>query len=411
MASNFSNEKRDESRVDDDAGLRKLVDDLRRSGKFALDTEFVSEATFEPVLCLIQVASEDRIAAIDSLAIDDLGPLWELVLDPSVEIVMHASGEDLRIIKILTGQTPMHVYDVQLAAGLVGHAYPLSLGNLVYQVLGVSLPGGETRTDWRRRPLSSAQIRYALDDVRHLLRVREELAARLQSLGRSEWAVEEMRAHSRTIDLRAEDTERWRRLSGLSALSRRGLEAARRLYDWRAEESKSANRPVKQFLRDDLLVAIAKRQPTSRKELEALRDFNRPHLLARGADVLRLIAEAKSVPDAELPGPNSRSDDRFGQSMLISLLSAALARTCIESDVAPSLAGSAQDIRELVRWKIEGSPKDSPPELLQGWRGQICGKTLLDVIEGKLILRVADLESEIPILVEPRQTTHPHTGS
>jgi ribonuclease D len=403
MPVDHPNERSDDSRVVDAAGLRGLVGDLRRSGRFALDTEFVSEATFEPVLCLIQAASADRIAAIDALALDDLGPLWELVLDPSVEIVMHASGEDLRIIKILTGQTPMHVYDVQIAAGFAGHAYPLSLGNLVHQALGVSLPGGETRTDWRRRPLSSAQIRYALDDVRHLLEVHEVLAARLDSLGRSAWALEEMKLHSKEIDLRAEDSERWRRLPGLSSLSRRGLEAARRLYEWRAEESKAANRPVKQFLRDDLLVAIAKRQPGSRKDLEALRDFNRPHLLSKGVDVLRIIAEAKSVPDADLPSPNNRSDDRFGQSMLISLLSAALARTCIENELAPSLAGSAQDIRDLIRWKVEGSRADRKPDLLKGWRGEICGKTLLDVIEGKSILRVADLESEIPILVEPRE--------
>src|SRR4051812_39616115 len=131
--------------------LRELVAHLRQSGRFAFDTEFVSEETFEPVLCLIQVATASRLAVVDPLKVGDLGPFWDAVVDPSLEIVMHAAGEDLRICKLKTGKVPRRVFDVQIAAGLVGFGYPLSLGNLAHQALKVSLLGGETRTDWRRR--------------------------------------------------------------------------------------------------------------------------------------------------------------------------------------------------------------------------------------------------------------------
>src|SRR5262245_26512487 len=118
------------------AQLEDLTRHLRSAGRFAFDTEFVSEDTFEPVLCLVQVATASRLAVIDPLEVRDLGPFWDAVLDPGVSVVMHAAGEDLRICKFRTGRLPDRVYDVQIAAGLVGFGYPLSLANLVNQTLG-----------------------------------------------------------------------------------------------------------------------------------------------------------------------------------------------------------------------------------------------------------------------------------
>src|SRR3954468_16277029 len=159
----------DESLIATPGQLRELVDHVREAGRFGFDTEFVSEDTFEPVLCLIQVATRERLAVVDPQAVGDLAPFWGLVHDPAIEVVMHAAGEDMRICLLRTGAVPRRVFDVQIAAGLVGYSYPLSLVNLVFQALRVSLPGSETRTDWRRRPLSPGQLRYALDDVRYLL--------------------------------------------------------------------------------------------------------------------------------------------------------------------------------------------------------------------------------------------------
>ena len=255
--------------------MNGLLEHLRSCGRFAFDTEFVSEDTFEPVLCLIQVATRERLAVIDPLAVHDVRPFWELVCDPSLEVVMHAAGEDLRICLLRTGQLPRRVFDVQMAAGLIGLSYPLSLVNLVGQVLGVSLSGSETRTDWRHRPLTPAQLHYALDDVRHLLDLADRFTDRLTQLGRSDWAKAEFEEFIESIARRG-DEDRWRRLPGLHQLGRRSLEMARRLSEWREDAARRQNRPLRQVLRDDLLVAIAKRQPPNRRGLEALRDFNRP---------------------------------------------------------------------------------------------------------------------------------------
>jgi ribonuclease D len=388
-----------EALITSKAQLVALADHLRSSGRFAFDTEFVSEDTYEPVLCLIQVATRDRLAIVDPLAVSDLTPFWDVVFDPSVQLVMHAAGEDLRISLLRAGKLPARLFDVQIAAGMVGLSYPLSLVNLVGQVLDVSLAGGETRTDWRRRPLSVAQVEYALDDVRYLLDLADEFTSRLAELGRTAWAEEEFADFVASIAGRAEE-ERWRRLPGLHQLSRRGLEMARRLAGWREDEARRQNRPVRQIMRDDLLVAIAKRQPTNRRGLESLRDFNRPGLLNKSDQILRALDQAGSVPDEQLPDLQTRQEEPPGLSTVASLLVAGLAQCCVQSQVASSLVANVSDIKQLVRWHLDGREAAHRPALLQGWRAEICGAVLLDVLEGRVALRVADPGSEFPVALE-----------
>jgi ribonuclease D len=380
--------------------LLGLVEHLRACGRFGFDTEFVSEETFEPILCLVQVATPERLALVDPLAVRDLTPFWEAVCDPSIEVVMHAAGEDLRIGHLKTGNLPRRVFDVQMAAGLVGFSYPLSLVNLVGQVLGVSLGGGETRTDWRRRPLSASQLDYALDDVRYLLDLADYFETRLRDLGRTAWADEEFEEFVASIGRRAEE-ERWRRLPGLNGLGRRGMEMARRLSDWRENEARRQNRPLRQLMRDDLLVAIAKRQPTNRRGLEALRDFNRPALLNRSDEILRALDEARAVPEDQLPEPSSRIEEPPGISTIANLLSAALAQCCAQNQIAGSLVANVTDVKHVIRWHLDGRPELHRPALLQGWRAELCGQTLLDVVEGRVALRVADPGSDFPVALEP----------
>src|SRR5262249_26081393 len=164
----------------------------------------------------------------------------------------------------------------------------------VAQALDVSLAAAETRTDWRRRPLTAAQIEYALDDVRYLLDLAEHLTAGLTARGRTEWAREELDTFVTAIARRA-DLARWRRLPGLNQLNRRSLEMARQLSEWREDHARRQNRPLRQVMRDDLLVAIAKRQPSNRRGLDALRDFNRPALSNRSDEILRVLDHARAV--------------------------------------------------------------------------------------------------------------------
>ncbi|MEX0585599.1 MAG: ribonuclease D, partial [Pirellulales bacterium] len=177
-----------------DEQLVQLCHSLAQTDSIAFDTEFVSEHTYRPQLCLIQVAAAGHLAAIDTLAVGDLTPFWGLIVEEGREIIVHAGREEMVFCLDAMKKQPARLFDVQLAAGLIGLEYPAGYGGLVSRLLGVAASKGETRTDWRRRPLSDRQIHYALEDVRHLHPLRNRIAARLEQLGRFPWLTEEMTA-------------------------------------------------------------------------------------------------------------------------------------------------------------------------------------------------------------------------
>ena len=201
------------------------------------------------------------------------------------------------------------------------------------------------------------------------------------------------------------DEDRWRRLPGLHQLSRRGLEMARRLAEWREDEARRQNRPLRQMMRDDVLVAIAKRQPSSRRDLEALRDFNRPSLVSRAPSILAVLEAARAVPEELLPEHLQRPDDSPGASTVASLLSAALAQLCVQNKVAASLVANVSDLKHLIRWYLDGRPQHARPALLEGWRGELCGHLLLEVLDGRRTFRVVDPASDFPVALESAEPT------
>src|SRR5580698_9052189 len=174
--------------------LQECLEHLAKTDVVGFDTEFVGEDAYRPELCLIQVATADALYAIDPLAVGSLEGFWRLLVDPARVVVVHAGREDIRMCHFQVGQTPARLFDVQIAAGLVGLTYPIGYAGLVLDLLGQRMTKGETLTDWRRRPLLPAQLRYAFDDVRHLLPLWKKLTERLKRLKRTEWADEEFKA-------------------------------------------------------------------------------------------------------------------------------------------------------------------------------------------------------------------------
>src|SRR5919204_4254244 len=167
--------------------LPACCEHLASCQRFGLDTEFVGEDSYHPRLCLIQVATAERLILIDPLTVGPLDAFWKLVVDPANLVVVHAGREEVRLCRLWTGQAPGNLFDLQIAAGLVGLPYPLGHAALVGQLLGVQLAKGETLTEWRDRPLTPQQIRYAFDDVRFLLPLWQRLSGRLEELGRQDW--------------------------------------------------------------------------------------------------------------------------------------------------------------------------------------------------------------------------------
>ena len=170
---------------------------------------------------------------------------------------------------------------------------------------------------------------------------------------------------------------------------------------WREDEARRQNRPLRQVMRDDLLVAIAKRQPTSRRDLEAPARLQPSRPAQQAQAILAVLDEARGVPEDDYPELSQRPNDSPGAATVANLLSAALAQLCVEHRVSGSLVGNVSDLKHLIRWHLEGRPEQDRPAILEGWRGHLCGKLLLEILEGRRTFRGCDPASEYPIALEP----------
>jgi ribonuclease D len=363
---------------------------------FGFDTEFVGEDTYHPSLCLLQAASPERLFLIDPLSVGPLDAFWELVVDPANLVVVHAGREEVRLCHIWSGRTPGNLFDLQIAAGLVGLTYPLGHGTLVSQLLRVQLAKGETLTEWRTRPLTRAQIRYAFDDVRYLLPLWQKLSSRLEKLNRADWAREEF--GRLTTNATPEEPgsisvqERWRKLRGLGSLDRRRLAIVRELYAWREEMAARCNRPARTIVRDDLLVEIARRNPTRERDLHVVRGLPRRDLEA----ILKAVERARTLAPEECPIVTDREQDPPQVTWMSNVLLAALGDLCVRQHLAPNLVASTLDVKLLVRARLQRLPFPAESLLTRGWRATHILPQLEALLDGRQTLRIANVHAEAP---------------
>jgi ribonuclease D len=382
----------------------QLDDLVRRLGEhesLGFDTEFVSEHTYRSQLCLIQVAAGDVLAVIDTLKVKELEPFWRLLTDPGRTTVVHAGREEMGFILHAIGERPAKLFDVQVAAGLVDHDYPAGYAAIVRRMLGQPTNKGETRTDWRKRPLTAAQIDYALDDVRHLDDLWKTLERKLADRGRIAWMTEEMANWLEEVEA-SFTRKRWRRVSGLNGLSRRELAVARELWHWRDSVAEDRDMPPKRVLRDDLLVELCKRKSADPQQIAAVRGMQRSdlrHILPAIADA---IDRGLSLPDEELPGGEKHRAPPPQVNVLGQFLATAIGGLCRQLEIAPSLVGTASDMRELLAWKLSHSKNEPPPALVQGWRAEVVGDLIDDLLAGRASLRISDLTSRDPLMIDRR---------
>jgi ribonuclease D len=380
--------------------LESLCQRLAACESIAFDTEFVSEHTYRPQLCLVQVAAGDELSVIDTLAIDDLTPFWQVLAAPGHETIVHAGREEIGFCLAAVGKPPAQMFDVQLAAGFIGMEFPAGYGNLISKLLGMTPRKGETRTDWRHRPLSDRQIDYALDDVRHLAPLRDKLHARLNELGRLHWFESEMATFINEVD-ESRRRERWRKVSGSSGLSGRSQAIVRELWQWRDREAARRDCPVRRVLRDDLIVELAKRRSADPKQVRALRGMERGDLQRLLPGLCQAIEIALQAPEDACPGV-LRREASPQLNMLGQFLSSALSSICRAAEVAPSLVGTANDVRDLVAYQLgeyEGDERRLPA-LAQGWRAEVVGQLLDDLLAGKVSIRIRDPRAEQPLAFE-----------
>ncbi len=382
-----------------DSQVRDLVDRLAPLPHVCFDTEFVSEHTYRSQLCLVQVAAPGILAVIDTLQASDLEPFWRLLAEPGRTTVVHAGREEFGFILHAIKARPSHLFDVQVAAGLVDHDFPAGYASIVRRFLNLPTNKGETRTDWRQRPLTRAQLEYAVDDVRHLEQLWQKLERKLESFDRVEWMREEMATWQDDVE-ESFVRKRWRRVSGLNGLSRRELAIAREVWHWRDTVAEQRDMPPKRVLRDDLLVELSKRKSGDERQISAIRGMQRSDLRYIIKGLSEAITRGLELPEEELPGGERHRAPPPQLAMLGQFMATALAGMCRSMNLAPALVGTSSDMRDLLAYKLGYHHGDRTPFLATGWRNAVVGPLVDDLLAGRAALRIGDIRSHDPLVIE-----------
>lgn len=379
--------------IEDVSALTECLDHLATQAHIGFDTEFVGEDTYRPDLCLIQVSTHDRLFLIDPLNVGPLDQFWSVLADPARQVIVHAGREELRACTFALGRPPAHVFDLQIAAGLIGLQYPIGYAPLVMELFNVKMSKGETLTDWRRRPLSESQRHYAFDDVRYLLPMWKKLHDKLRRLNREDWAAEDFAALVRRSIGDEPAVEKWRKLKGLGGCTRRELATAREIYLWRDNIAAKQNRPPRSVLRDEVLSEIARRAPAKEDDVTPLRGLAKS--LVPG--LLETIRKVKSLPPADYPQPLERDNDPPHVQLLASLLNIVLSEWCVRNHLATNQVATMSDLKAIVRSRQPWGRRHELP--FDGWRKHVVLPELEAFLDGYRNLIVCDPASATPIRV------------
>jgi ribonuclease D len=368
--------------------LTELIGHLRSAGRFAYDSEFIGELTYVPKLCLIQVASAERITLVDPLTGLNLDPFWELIADPAIEKIVHAGEQDLEPIVRHLGRAPANIFDTQIAAGFIGLPYPLSLSKLVNETAGVKIGKGLTFTHWDQRPLSAMQLRYAADDVRYLLLAREKIGQQLDALGHAVWAAEECDSRCNPSLFKFDPEQQYLRVRGAGSLSPRNLAILRALTIWRDTAAREADVPPRAFLKDEILIDLARNPVKSVDKLDRVRGLPRPVEAEHGDRIVELTALALALPDADLPETKDSEPtprDKFRTDSLWAVTQC----LCTGQSIDVAVVTSRQEINDLYKHLTNSSNDEETPRLLQGWRQDAVGQKLRQLVAGKNRIELA----------------------
>lgn len=349
------------------AELNDLAARLGAAPAVGLDTEFLRERTYRAELCLIQVATATEAVCVDPLALTDLSALVKALVGDSPSKVMHASRQDVEVLMPFAGLV-RPVFDTQIAAALTGLPAQIGYGELVKRTLGKELSKSHTRTDWSRRPLSTEQVEYALDDVRYLLPLKNSLEEQLDKLGRTAWLQEDLAALSDIQLFTVNPENAWQRLKGLRGLDAGRQRLARALAAWRERRAIERNRPRGWILDENVLREMVMRVPRTVAQLESIPEMT-PGVIKHCADELLAIVAAANVPHPPPPIP-PRLRPSPEQTALVRKLGALNQSIAQSLGLSPEVLATRRDIEQLA----EGSRDIA---ILQGWRRAVVGDPML----------------------------------
>lgn len=363
--------------IDNNDDLQAYCNSIKESQRLFVDTEFIREKTYAPVLCLIQVATEDTLACIDPLAISNLDPFLDLIFNESIIKIFHAARQDLEIFYNLRQAAPKPLFDTQIAATLLGHADQIGYGNLVNALLKVPLDKKYARTDWTQRPLSTEQLEYAINDVIYLREIYSIITKRLTDNNRIAWLQDDFDYLTSESTFEISPEKMWRKVKGHNKLS--GLQRAvlQDLAAWREQKAVNSDKPRKWILSDDILLSLAQHQPDTKPALSKTRGLTEGVMKKSGDILIDIIKESKQRPQDTWPALVKFAKTSVQQDALVDCMMAIIRLCAAKEKIATSMLCSR---KELEQWLLT----DEPISLMSGWRKQIAGNQVADFLNGEV---------------------------
>jgi ribonuclease D len=367
--------------IDSPRQLRDFCEAVKNASWLAVDTEFLREKTYFPKFCLLQIASADKVACIDPLALESLEPVADLLFDPAITKVFHAGRQDLEIFFHLWGQLPAPIFDTQIAAPLIGLPEQISYAGLISELLGMTLGKGHARTDWSLRPLTDAQLRYAADDVIHLGTAYLKLRRQLEALGRLDWPEGDFFAMLNSQLYENAPEQAWQRIGGHYQLNASQLAVLQALAAWREDNARQQDIPRSWLVKDEVLFDLARLQPTNADKFKLIRGLDERIVKRYGGQLCRIIEEAKHRPPPAVSLKPRQAKKTPEQEALLDVLTAVVRLRAAQHTLNPAVLAGRKDLEQLME-----EPEQS--KLLQGWRKAMAGAELEALLQGERQLRV-----------------------
>ena len=369
--------------IADQADLEAFIERASGSAVLAIDTEFLREKTYYPRLCLLQLATDDEVAIVDPLSVDDLTVLGPLLSDERTMKLFHAGGQDIEILLREVGTMPRPLFDTQVAATLLGHTQQIGYGALVHAECGVSLKKIDSFTDWSQRPLSDSQIDYAADDVIYLPRVYRQMKKKLESKGRLGWLEPDFEEMMDPAKYSEDPRLRYRRLKRVTQLDARQLAAAREFAAWREEEARKRDMPRKWLVTDEQIVEACRRDAKTIDDLYMVRGVREKLPVRDAREVVERMKAGRALPKDQWPELDKSSRNERNVDAPLDLMTALVRLRAKENGVAMQTLASHGDLAAVARGHYKGT------DLMKGWRRALVGEELVDLVEGRIALSLS----------------------
>jgi len=378
--------------IDNQEALEQAISLFDKEEFLTIDTEFLHEKTYYPKLCLLQIASDNHEAIIDPLADVDLLALKPLLTNERIVKVFHAGDQDRIILYQLILEPVRPVFDLQRAVLLLGLSHQMSLMSLVKYFCDVGLTKEESFSDWAQRPLTDDQLRYAINDVHYLPFIYRTIVEKLKGSGRLQWLDEDFRAMEEKSLYQVDSQEIWKKLKSATSLRGPELAVAREVCSWRELTAQQRDIPRKWVLPDEIIIEICRRSPATQEDLLKIRGIKN-HLGTRFfTQVLDAVAKAKDGPPVTWP---KNEKPRRGDSSLTSkldLLNSLLHLRAKELQIAPGFLTNQEELLRLASGQRKGLA------LLSGWRRELIGNELIQLLEGKLALSLKGDDLKVTLI-------------